>query len=73
MDNAECARDEYRSYVPDVMQLVSENAGAERIAKYLEWVAAEQIGLPTADGFALGIAEKLIAASQGNRCRVGKP
>jgi hypothetical protein len=40
------ARDEYQSYVPQVVRLLNENANAEQITSYLNQVVTERMGLP---------------------------
>jgi hypothetical protein len=39
------ARDEYQSYVPQVVMLLKENANAEQIANYLNEVVTKRMGL----------------------------
>jgi hypothetical protein len=39
------ARNEYQSYVPQVLALLNENANTERIAVYLNEVATKRMGL----------------------------
>ncbi|GGY88030.1 hypothetical protein GCM10007388_21810 [Pseudoduganella plicata] len=39
------ARDEYRSYVPQVVTLLEDDASAERVASYLNGVVTRRMGL----------------------------
>jgi hypothetical protein len=39
------ARDEYQSYVPQVVVLLNENANTERLASYLNEVVTKRMGL----------------------------
>lgn len=39
------ARDEYQSYVPQVVALLDENSDAEQLARYLNEVVTERMGL----------------------------
>jgi hypothetical protein len=39
------ARDEYQSYVPQVVTLLNENASVEQITDYLNEVATQRMGL----------------------------
>jgi hypothetical protein len=39
------ARDEYESYVPQVVRLLNENANEEQIASYLNEIVTERMGL----------------------------
>lgn len=39
------ARNEYQSYVPQVVALLNENANSERIASYLNEVVTKRMGL----------------------------
>jgi hypothetical protein len=39
------ARDEYETYVPQVFELLNDDANRGRIAGYLNWVVTERMGL----------------------------
>ena len=55
------ARDEYYSYLPQVLSLLKENAGTERLAAHLSRISTEQMGLTENRSKDLRVAEVLLA------------
>lgn len=54
------ARDEYQSYVPQVVKLLNESADAEQIASYLNEVVTKRMGLSENADAALQIVAVLL-------------
>lgn len=54
------ARDEYQSYIPQVVALLNENASVEQIASYLNAVATKRMGLSENCDAALHVAGVLL-------------
>jgi hypothetical protein len=59
--NKDGVRDEYYVYVPQVFQLKISGASKLEIAKYLDKLATERMGLESNIEFSEQIAEKVIA------------
>ena len=59
-DGTPQARDEYTSYVPEIVKLLEDGADAQQIADSLDRIEVEQMGLDGNKGRNLGIAKLLI-------------
>ena len=59
-DGAPEARDEYTSYVPEIVKLLEDGADAQQVADGLDIIEVEQMGLNGDKGRNLGVAQLLI-------------
>jgi hypothetical protein len=58
------ARDEYYSYLPEILRLIEANGGATEIATYLNSIAVGHMGLNGNYGHCLEVAEKILTFSR---------
>ena len=59
-DGTPQTRDEYTSYVPEIVKLLEDGAAAQQIADNLDRIEVEQMGLDSDKGRNRGISELLI-------------
>jgi hypothetical protein len=59
-DGTPQTRDEYTSYVPEIVKLLEDGADAQQIADNLDRIEVEQMGLDSDKGRNRGISELLI-------------
>lgn len=54
------ARDEYRSYVPDVVSVLLDGGGRDEIVEYLLWVERDRMEMPPRQDHARHIGDLLV-------------